>query len=307
MRTTTTFTLAAGLAITAAAPALAQNYQSQKDQQDREQQRQRMQDRMHSQSDQAWTDAECEQYFGKASGKHKLSKMNKLHSLAGPFVVSATFYGDLGKMADDPRRTQGFAERRIAFDGAMIIERFTFEGGADNLPLTHEPRRARFVDGDDMQRPGDRRRDGRRNQDDRMAGKEAKQGVVLWGYDPGAEKYTVAFSGSNSTAIRYDKGEINDQGQLVLTGDFSDPRTGDEYTARTVVDIISPDRQTVTMFVEGEALETRKKVYEMRYQRDENFRGFGPQARGQNQFRTDRPGPNNRNQNPNQRPDRNRD
>lgn len=294
----TTLFATAGLAAALATPAFAQSHYSYDDDQDQNQ-RERMQDRERDTMRPKRT-AEDEQrywdhYFGKEA-KGASAAMGKLHPLTGPFTMKAVFYGDHGERADRPIETTGFAERRAAFDGSMIIERYTFKGGPDALPLTHDSPLARQMaysrswekgdtagqpDRDDATSPQRRDRE-RLTRDEGQSPDRARasydkgprKGVVLWGYDPGADEYTVAWSGSNSPAVRYDKGEINDQNQLVMTGEYTDAETDETYQTRTVLEIMSPDRQKLTMFVDGGMFETEKKVYEISYQRDEDFEGF---------------------------------
>lgn len=136
----------------------------------------------------------------------------------------------------------------------------------------------------------DRMQQDRRNQSGQQNedSGNAKQGIVLWGYDKAAKEYTVAWSGSDSTAVRFDKGELNDENQLVMTGEFTDPETDDKYQTRTVFEIMSPDRQKLTMYVDGGLFATEKKAFEITYRRDAAFNGFGDAEQGNNEYDANR-------------------
>jgi len=221
-------------------------------------------------------------YFG--GDLEESTPMSGLLQLTGPFKIEATFYGGPGEEVDEPMRTTGFAERRAGLGGAVVVERYTFEGGPDALPLTHDSPLAR------------QKSDARAWELRRQASLEKgpRKGVVLWGFDPGAEEYTVAWSGSNSSAVRFDKGELDDDGRLVLTSEYIEPESGERYQTRSVLEITSPDRQKLTMYADGGFFETERKIYEIAYTRDHDFNGFATamasdrQDRDQTQRRDDR-------------------
>lgn len=93
------------------------------------------------------------------------------------------------------------------------------------------------------------------------------QGIVLWGYDAGADEFTVVWSDDASSGLRCDTGTLGDDGRLTLKGKCYDPRTQETLDTRVVIDMISPEMQRVTMYTDAGLLSAERLHMEIVYRR----------------------------------------
>lgn len=126
-------------------------------------------------------------------------------------------------------------------------------------------------------------------------GNAGDQGIVLWGYDAAADEFNVAWTDNSTSAIRFDKGELDESGTLTLNGSYVDPTDNETYQTRTVIRMVSPDQQRLTMYKDGGVFAAEQKVLEIVYSRAD----MNTWDKGQDQDRS-----NNRNRNDGMSPQR---